>query len=125
MKNIILSFCLIPSVLFSAEPITHIKETEPSIVILNEIKRLDHLIAMTEKSLDNQKLLKNKLVSYQKLQLDYLENQKNKELTLRLVAVAYDLQQMINETHMNYAFDAEFLSQLAFFAKFADPNPKP
>jgi hypothetical protein len=125
MKKKLILLCLLPSVLLAAEPISHIKETEPSIVILNEIKRLDHLIAMTEKSLNNQKLLKNKLMNYQKLQLDYLENQKNKEITLKLVAVAYDLQQMINETHMNYAFDTEFLSQLAFFAKFADPTPKP
>lgn len=112
-----LFFILISSILHAQS--LNLKETEPALVVLNQLKNLDNLISVTEKNLLNQKSLKKLLIDYQQHQLKYLENAQDKEVTLQMVRSAYQLLESIKQNHLTHAFDTEFISQLTFFSQFA------
>ncbi len=99
--------------------IPNLKETEPALVVANELKRLDHLIVVTEQNLENQKKLKTLFLDYQQQQVNYLQDTQNKEVTLQMVKSAYVLLENIKAFHLIQAFDTEFVSQLTFFSQFA------
>lgn len=124
----VLVFLLCHSLLLSAaENSLGLKETEPSLVLLSEIKRLEHLIHITEENLANQQSLKKQFLDFQKIQLRYLENTQNKEVTLQMVQSAHALLEAIKQYHLTQVFDPEFISQLTFFSQFASKRsvPKP
>lgn len=97
----------------------NIKETEPAVVAAKESQRLNLLIEITEKNLNNQKALKKLFMDYQQQQINYLKNPEDKEVTLQMVKSAYQLLEGIKAAHLTQSFDAEFISQLTFFSQFA------
>lgn len=124
-KFFALFICLISFVDLSAETITNLKETEPALVLLKELKHLDQLILLTEQNLQNQKSLRKLFLDYQQKQMHYLENMQDKEITLQMIKSAHVLLEGIKEAHLVQAFDAEFIAQLTFFSKFATKSGVP
>lgn len=102
----------------SVESLPNLKETEPALVVANEMKRLNNLISITEKNLENQKKLKQLFLDYQQQQVNYLQNSQDKEVTLQMVKTAYLLLEGIKANHLIQTFDTEFISQLTFFSQF-------
>jgi hypothetical protein len=105
--------------LVAAEPLYNLKETEPTVVVKNELKRLDQLIFVTEMNLEQQKALRELFLYYQDRQSSYLQNPQDKESTLHMVRAAYQLLEAIKANHLLQTFDTEFISQLTFFSQFA------
>lgn len=93
------------------------KITEASIP-KNPAKTLDDLIDSTQKILDNQKKIREQILTFQKLQDTYQNNQ-DKELLVLMVKTAYKLLDNIKENHLTQAFDPDFLSELTVFAQVA------
>jgi hypothetical protein len=128
MKTII-SFAFFVFVLLghldAADPISNLKETEPALVAAKELQRLNNLISITEKNLENQKALKELFLEYQKQQVNYLQNSDDKEATLRMVKSAHRLLESIKANHLLETFDTEFISQLTFFSQFATKRGVP
>ncbi|WP_213151480.1 MULTISPECIES: hypothetical protein [unclassified Neochlamydia] len=105
--------------LIAVEPFYNLKETEPAAVVKNELKRLDQLIFVTERNLEQQKALREIFLHYQERQSFYLQNPQDKESTLHMVKAAYQLLEAIKANHLLQTFDTEFISQLTFFSQFA------
>jgi hypothetical protein len=122
MKKIILFtitlLVTLPGV-YAVDPISNLKETEPTLVVAKELNHLDHLIHITSENLENQKSLKSLFLDYQQKQLSYLENTQDKEVTLMMVKAAHRLLVAIQANHLMQTFDTEFISQLTFFSQFA------
>jgi uncharacterized protein (UPF0371 family) len=119
MKKMIYLLWLLPLFLHGIDVVPNIKETEPSLVLINEMKRLDNLIYITEKNLENQKQLREMFNDYQNKLLAYLDDTQNKDLMLQMVRMAHLLLETIKEDHLTQVFDAEFISQLNFFSQFS------
>lgn len=111
--------------LHGVESISNLKETEPALVVAKELLQLNNLIAITEQNLQNQKALKELFIDYQQKQVNYLQNSQDKEITLQLVKSAHRLLEGIKTHHLLQTFDAEFISQLTFFSKFATKRGVP
>ena len=120
MKKIIyIIFLFFPIMLKAIDMPSGIKETDPTLVSINEMKRLDHLISITEKNLTNQKNVKKLLIEFQNYQIKYLENSKDKTITLQMVKSAHNLLEAIKSSYLTQSFDSEFISQLQFYSQFA------
>lgn len=89
---------------------------DPNALIGNEIARLDTLIQATEISFEAQKKLRTQIVEYQKLQDQYLQNQNDNGLLLKLVKSAYRTLQTIKENHLEQNFDADFIDELTIIS---------
>lgn len=119
LHRIVIFFVAVFSYLHSDESIPSLKETEPALVVAKEFQRLNNLINITEKNLENQKALKQLFIDYQQQQIHYLDNSQDKEVTLQMVKSAYRLLEGIKTNHLIQTFDTEFISQLTFFSQFA------
>lgn len=120
MKNILyITLLLFPIMLKTVEMPSGIKETDPTLVSINEMKRLDNLIFITEKNLINQKNIKKLLIEFQNNQIKYLENNKDKAITLQMIKSAHNLLEAIKSSYLTQSFDSEFISQLQFYSQFA------
>lgn len=100
---------------------------DPTQIITNELAKLDSIIAATEKSLENQKLLRDRIQEYKKIQRLFLEHKEDREISYRMVKAAHRVLEIIKQNHLTHAFDPEFLSELALFSKIATKRgiPKP
>lgn len=105
--------------LYSVESMLNLKETEPALIVMHELKRLDNLISITEQNLSNQHSIRELLLNYQQMQLKYLDNAQDKQVTLQMVRAAHALLEGIKNSHLTHVFDTEFMSQLNFFSQFA------
>lgn len=123
----IFTFCFFIAVmsLSAVEHVANLKETEPALVVAKELQRLNNLIAITEKNLENQNALKELFLDYQQQQIHYLQDTQNKELTLKMVKSAHRLLESIQANHLIQTFDTEFMSQLTFFSQFATKRGVP
>ncbi len=86
------------------------------------LRPLDDLIAITEKNLNEQKLLRKQAVEYYKIKSRYLQDKQNKDLVIQMVRAAHQMQQTIESQRVAQLFDAELLEELKFFAKIAAKN---
>lgn len=119
-KNFYLVLLLLTFNLLDAEESSfNLKETQPALVAAKELQHLNNLITITEKNLENQKALKQLFLDYQQLQVNYLQNTEDKEITLQMVKSAHRLLEGIKAAHLTQTFDSEFISQLTFFSQFA------
>ena len=100
---------------------------DPSQVIDHEIKRLDHLIQATKHSLENQKILRERILDYKKVQQAYELHPNDNEILYQMVKVGHRLLESIKENHLTQNFDPEFLSELTALSQFAAKRgiPKP
>lgn len=93
---------------------------DPNALIGNEISKLDTLIQATELSLEAQKKLRIQILEYQKLQDQYLKNEHDNELLLKLVKSAYRALQTIKTNHLEQNFDNDFIEELTIIAQPAN-----
>lgn len=104
-----------------------VKLTDPAALINNEIVMLDNLIAVTEKSLEKQKALRDLIEHYNNTQKALLKNSDNKELLFRTVKLAQRVLESIQDNHLTHNFDSAFLSELTLLsqiaAKYGEPKP--
>lgn len=117
--------CLLASAAaFSAAP-AGIKD--PEAMLGNEIARLDDLIQATRQSLETQQKLKNEILDYQKVQLEFLANPKDNDLLLKVVKSAHKTLRTIKENRLEKMFDPDFIDELTVLAQPANKRgvPKP
>ncbi|MEI8365049.1 MAG: hypothetical protein WCF65_01405 [Parachlamydiaceae bacterium] len=100
---------------------------DPATIVSHELLRLDTLIRATEQSLEGQKKLRSMIVDYQKLQEQFLKNQSDNELLLKVVKSAYKILQNIKENHLTQTFDTDFIEELTVLSQPAAKRgiPKP
>ena len=103
------------------------RSNDPSTITANDLVMLDNLIEATQKSIENQKILRQQIKDYQKLQLQYLNNSQDNELLYRMVKSAYAISNTIKENHLTQAFSPEFMSEINLFAQVASKRgiPRP
>ena len=99
----------------------------PQDVVANELSHLDQLIDATEKSLAQQRRLRELIGQYQEMQKRYLDNSEDNELLFQLIKTAYTILESIKAQHLELAFEPEFLSELSLLSKPAMKSgiPKP
>lgn len=100
---------------------------DPRALVGNELSRLENLIQATQQSLEGQKQLREKIVEYQKIQDSYSLHPKDNEILFRMIKSAYGTLHIIQENHLEHAFDPEFISELKVLAQVASKRgvPKP
>ena len=86
----------------------------------SEIAQLDDLIAATERSLSQQKSLRDLLIKYQETQTAYLNNEENVELLYNMINLAQKALKTIQENHLTHSFEPSFLNELNLFAQMAN-----
>lgn len=131
-KFIILALWLSPFAAIHALPDTKPAPTvapikDPTALIGNELARIDTLIQATQKSLENQKKLRERIVEYQKIQDLYLLYPDDNEILFRMVKSAYRTLEAIREYHLIQTFDPDFISELTILSQVATKRgiPKP
>ena len=92
---------------------------DPDVMIANEINRLDTLIQATNKSLECQKKLREKIVDYQKIQQLFTKNPNDNDVLLRMVKSAYRTLEAIKECNLVQNFDPEFMDELTVLSQAA------
>ncbi len=85
----------------------------------DDVRQLDDLISLTEKSLSEQKELRNQLVMYHRVKEQYLEDKSNRQQIVRMVKAAHQLLQHIESQHLTHVLEAETLDELHFFSQIA------
>lgn len=90
---------------------------DPKEIIHLQLKSLDLLIAMNQKTLHTLTELKTAIGRYQAIQEIFLQNPKDREVLYRMARIAAKLQKDIQEASLTHAFDPEFMSELALFTK--------
>lgn len=105
--------------LFAAAPLIAVEpqKIEKKSSQNNELGDLDFLIAATEKSLQQQKNLRERLVRFQELRTKSIANENDLESLLKLSKSAYSLLDTIKEEHLIQVFDPTFISELTLLAK--------
>lgn len=92
---------------------------------VNELSQLNDLIAATKRSMEQLTLLQEIIKQYQETQTVYLKDSDNVELLYRMIKLAHHAQDLIQEMHLSYAFDTEFLNELNLFAQMANKRGIP
>lgn len=82
-----------------------------------ELADLDFLINATEKSVQRQKELRERIVRFQDLKLRSMKDEGNYELLFALSKSAYSLLETIKAEHLMQVFDPEFIAELNLIAK--------
>jgi hypothetical protein len=134
IKNIYIGllFCFSAMVLCSslieAAPADLPQVSDASSNVSVELQTLDHIISMTKENLTAQKVVKQKVQYYYRLQQAYLANPDDRELLFRMVKTSFKLLEIINNNHLQHAFSDDFLHELDVFAQVAVkrgiPRPK-
>lgn len=127
--RLLICFCL----LFVSAELTAVTDDIPaeSVMTMSDIdmslNTLNQIIASTERTLAGQRDILQQLTRYRKIKSEYLLDQQNKNLTIRLVKSASQLNESIQAQYLHDALDGEFLSEIAFFSKIANKKslPKP
>lgn len=98
---------------------------EPTLQTNDELSRLNDLISLTSKNLENQKVLYGLIGEYKLVHDRYLENMKDKKLSYQMVMKAHEVYCLIQELHLVHVFDQEFISELTFFNSIAERWTEP
>lgn len=122
----IILFC--GGTLFADKPLPQIAPIkDPSLLVDNEITRLNSLILATEQSLEAQKKLKSALIEYNKLQELHFKNPQNNDILLRMAKSGHRALTLIKNYNLVQTFDADFINELTVFSQAAAKRgiPKP
>lgn len=98
---------------------------DPSLLIDNEITRLDSLIEATQQSLEAQKKLKVALLEYNQLQEMHFKDPKNNLVLLRMSKSALKALELIKEYNLSQTFDADFINELTVLSSLANKRGIP
>lgn len=104
---------LISAPLLSVEPQKIEKKSKEG----TELADLDFLLAGTEKSLQRQKELRERIVRFQELKARSMQDETNYELLFRLSKSAFAVLETIKEEHLIQIFDPAFISELTLLSK--------
>jgi|GEM_PF-5734149 len=104
---------------FTAAPLLAVEpqKIEKKSSQVNELADLDFLIAATEKSLQRQKDLRERLVRFQELRTKSIADDNDLESLLKLSKSAYSLLDTIKEEHLIQIFEPAFIAELTLLAK--------
>ena len=88
---------------------------------------LDRTMEATQKSLQAQRALRDQLQDYNQLMARYEQDSENKELLFKVIKSAHKTERLIEKSHLEYLFSAEFLSEISLFSKVAQKQgiPRP
>lgn len=100
---------------------------DPAALFPSELATLDQLIAVTQRNVEAQRLLRCQLIDYQQLQTRYLRNPDDKDVLFRLIKTAQKAMNTIKNEELTHLFSSEFLSELNLFAQIGSKRgvPKP
>ena len=118
MKHFLL-IIFFPFALFAINPITNDLPPKLDNIEQNVVAHLDNIIEATKTSLDEQTRLKQNILHYQKLQTSYINNPDDRVVLYNLVRSANQIQETIESNQLSYAFETEFLKELALFSRIA------
>jgi len=85
---------------------------DPKEIIDLQLSSLEHLIATTERTLDQLTLLKKEIATYKKIQEIYLDNIEDKKILYNMLKSADSLLKIITKNQMAALFHAEFIAEL-------------
>lgn len=84
-----------------------------------ELDGLERLSAASQKTVRVCQSLKQKIVHYLATQEEFSKNMDDKELCYKMIKEARVVLNEIEENHLQYAFDTNFLNELTLFSKMA------
>jgi hypothetical protein len=93
--------------------------------VVDELSKLDVLIAATEESLKRQKLLKERLKNYYALEKACIANPKDTKKLLELVVSAKQVLDDIQNAYIEDYFRPEFIEELQKLAKIGEKKNIP
>lgn len=94
-------------------------DEKPARFFEDEVSSLEQLIATNERKLAAQRILREKMVVFQKQKQEFLEGNQSKSHAFAMVTNARALLGMIKEEHLSYLFPSEYLEELIFFSSVA------
>ena len=98
---------------------------QPPVIWQQELQTLDNLIAATQKSLDEQKKLREIFLDYQTFRVQCEQDPNDNDKLLKMVKVALRLHNAIQESHLTNNFDPEFIKELTLFSQIASKKGVP
>lgn len=116
LKNFLkfkLLFLLITLPILGADPQKIEKQNKGG----SELADIDFLISSTEKSIERQKRLRERIIRFQELRAKSMEDEGDVEMLLRLSKNALALLEKIKEDHLIQIFDPAFITELNLLAK--------
>lgn len=116
-------FCLQLTCLQAASnaPSTDVTVENPQ----DEVAKVDQLILATKDTLKRLEMLKDLLVQYKQAEAAALKNPSNQETVTKLVNLAKQVNDLINETYIQEYFAPQFLEELKKFSQAADKKNIP
>ena len=87
--------------------------------VQDELGIMDSLIERTQKNIENQQAIRNKIQDYKQFRLAIMIDNENKQIACELIASAQEILQRIDQAHLTSYFGEEFLEELRFFSKIA------
>ncbi len=85
----------------------------------DEIKIVDKLIRVTQEQLRKQEQLRELMLFFQKHKEEFIQGNQSKAQASRLVRTARQIQEMIQENHLEHLFAKDYLDELQFFSSIA------
>jgi hypothetical protein len=113
--------------LLAVAPISIWSAENTRAMIDNEINRMDALIKATENTLELEQRVRNNIVEYQRIQELFLLAPEDNEMLMKMVRIAHKTLLSIQEAHLEYTFDPDFINELKFLSSVAVKRgiPKP
>lgn len=115
MKKLILTALILAQTTLSAEYLLMGK---------TEIPQVDLLIEATEKSLHQQKYLRQLLLEYVAIQDSFQKNPTDNKILSKMVFKGSEVLHLIKEAHLQHNFSPDFLNELTVFEQFAQKGRK-
>lgn len=85
----------------------------------DEIKIVDHLIALTKEQLKNQERLKSLMVQFQQCKEEFTQGNQTKPHTAKLIRLGREIYELITQEHVTHLFAKDYLDELQFFSSIA------
>lgn len=85
----------------------------------DEILAIEHLIQATQKNLEIQKFLKEKMIRFVEQKEQFAAGQQTKQHASRMVHTAQEIYEIIKDYRLQYLFTSHYLEELALFSSIA------
>lgn len=94
-------------------------EEPPLSTAEDEIARIDHLIAVTEEKIIEQKALRELMKRLHEQEEQFFKGDQSKVHAKKMVDSASQILEIIKGSHLEHLFSSEYLEELAFFSSIA------
>ncbi len=88
-------------------------------LVQDELSIMDRLIERTQKNIEEQKAIRDKIGDYKQFRSAFMLNNEDKQMACELIASAQEILSRIDQAHLTSYFGDEFLEELEFFSKIA------